>query len=351
MTEPRAPDLVATAIAARAALATPPHEEAFRLFNGHLEGDPRFVIDAYGRTAVIYHHGEPLAPHDAELAALVERLTANAPWLHVVVVKEREGGTDEERRGRIAYRHPDARGVDESVREHGVAYAVDLLMHQDAGLYLDTRHLRRWLIDTSSGMRVLNTFAYTGSLGVAARAGGAARVVHTDRNPRFLAVAQASYALNGFAVDASDFRPRDFYSFVRGAKLQGDRYDRVILDPPFFSTTRGGTVDLVRHTTRLINKVRPLVRSGGELVLVNNSLFLPGAALMAELEALCATGWLEVERAIDVPEDVTGYPATIRGERVADPTPFGHTTKIVVLTVRHRPLQAEPRPRGRLSEP
>jgi 23S rRNA (cytosine1962-C5)-methyltransferase len=333
---PRAPALLAAAVAARSPLAIAPHEGAFRLFNGHLEGDPRYVIDAYGRTAVVYHHGEPLAANDAELADLVERLTASAPWLHVVVLKERDGATDVARRGRVVYRHTDARGPDETVREHGVAYAVDLLMHQDAGFYVDTRHLRRWLRETSAGMRVLNTFAYTGSLGVAARAGGAAQVVHTDLNPRYLEVAQASYALNGFEIDLADFRARDFYSFVRGAKLGGDRYDRVILDPPFFSSTRGGTVDLERHTTRLVNKVRPLVRSGGDLVIVNNALFLSGADLTAELEALCAKGWLEIERLVEVPEDVTGYPSTISGDRVTDPAPFVHSTKIVVLTVRHK---------------
>ena len=49
-----------------------------------------------------------------------------------------------------------------------------------------------------AGKTVLNTFAYTGSLGVAARAGGAARVVHLDLSRAFLNVAKDSYARNGF---------------------------------------------------------------------------------------------------------------------------------------------------------
>jgi 23S rRNA (cytosine1962-C5)-methyltransferase len=336
MRPPDLPALIEAAVAARSPLLDEEHRGAFRLFNGHLEGDPRYVIDAYGRTAVIYHHGEPVGADDGELRSLVERLRAIAPWLRSIVVKERGGSTDDERRGRVFDGHARAADLDRSVLEHGVRYAVDVLMHQDAGLYLDTRHLRRWLLDTSRGKTVLNTFAYTGSLGVAARAGGASRVLHTDRSARFLSVAKDSYALNGLPVDPKDFRARDFWSFVRGLKLRDARFDTVVLDPPFYSSTRGGTVDLNRNATQLINKVRPLVRSGGTLVVVNNSLFVSGAAFMAELEALCSGGWMAIDRIIGVPEDITGYPGTRRGEAPVDPSPFVHSTKIVVLTVRHR---------------
>ena len=335
MSLPRPPSLIEDAVAARSSLIDEGHTAALRLFNGHLEGDPRYVIDAYGTTAVIYHRAEPRAG-DGELEAVVARLRAVLPWLQAVVVKEREGATDEARRGRVVYERPGCAGLDTSIVEHGVRYAVELLLNHDAGFYLDTRLLRRWLIDTSHGKEVLNTFAYTGSLGVAAHAGGAARVLHTDLKARYLNVAKASYVLNGFPVARQDFQARDFWSFVRGAKLDGRRFDTVILDPPFFSTTPGGTVDLNRTSARLVNKLRPLVHSGGTLVAVNNSLFVSGAAFMHELETLCAGGWMTIERTIGVPEDITGYPSTRRGEPPVDPAPFDHATKIAVLTVRHR---------------
>lgn len=330
------PPAIVRAVAARAHLADGADTTAFRLCNGHLEGDARFVIDAYGTTAVVYHQAAP-DDEPGTINAVVDWLPTALPWLRAVVVKERPGASDEARRGRIAWPTAgDAAPLTSEVREHGVRYAVDLLMHQDAGFYLDTRLLRRWLIDTSDGLSVLNTFAYTGSLGVAACAGGAARVLHTDLNRRYLDVAASSYALNGFTAQRADFQARDFWSFVKGARLRHERFDRVILDPPFYTSTDRGTVDLNHDTVRLINKVRPLVRSGGSLVVVNNALFLPGAAFMRELESLCAGGWLEVERTIAVPEDVTGYPATRVGDPPVDPTPFTHSTKIAVLTVRHR---------------
>jgi 23S rRNA (cytosine1962-C5)-methyltransferase len=326
------PSPLDAALDARASLLDDAHAGAVRLFNGHLEGDPRYVVDAYGTTAVVFHHAEP---GDPALVPLIDALRQRLPWLRAVVVKERAGATEEARIGRVAHLEPGA-AVAREVVEHGVRYAVDLLLNQDAGFYLDTRHLRRWLIDRMVGQRVLNTFAYTGSLGVAALAGGAAEVLQTDLNARYLDVAKASTALNGFPVDRRAFVARDFFSFAKGAKLSGARFDTAIVDAPFFSSTRGGTIDLSRNVPQLLNKVRPLVRSGGRLVVVNNALYLSGADFMRELEALCVGGWLTVEATIDVPDDVTGFPETQRSRGVVDPAPFNHATKIVVLTVRHK---------------
>ncbi|MDF1521847.1 MAG: class I SAM-dependent methyltransferase [Trueperaceae bacterium] len=333
MAEPSTWERIAGAIAARAPWIDAAHAGALRLFHGHLEGDPRVVIDAYGRTAVVAFQGGPGDRDD--LATLVAALPAHLPWLRAIVVKERDGASDTARRGRVAWAAPGA-APDTEVLEHGVRYALDLLLNQDAGFYLDTRELRRWLLEHSEGRTVLNTFAYTGSLGVAARAGGATRVVHTDRSARFLAVAQASTALNGFAVDRRDFVARDFFSFVRGAKLRGERYDTVVLDPPFFSSTEHGALDLNRDTARMVNKVRPLVASGGRLVVVNNALYLSGVDFLLELDRLCAGGWMTVEALVGVPPDVTGTPATRVGAPPVDPAPFAHSTKIAVLGVRHR---------------
>lgn len=336
MPEPSAPASLDAALAQRAAWVDEKHETALRLFNGHLEGDPRWVVDVYGTTAVLFHHGPPSAHDDGEVAAIVDRLRGAHPWLDAALLKEREAPDDAARRGRVVWRASEDAELVREVREHGVRYAVDLTMNQDASFYLDTRLLRRWLLENAAGATVLNTFAYTGSLGVAARAGGAARVLHTDLSRRFLKVAKASYALNGFPVDRKDFQARDVWSFVRGAKLQGERFDLAIVDPPFFASSPGGTIDMNRDTRRIVNKVRPLVADGGRLVIVNNAVFLSGADFLAELEALCVGGWLEIERTIDVSEDVAGTPATRRPSPGVDPSPFLHSTKIAVLAVHHR---------------
>lgn len=320
------------ALTAREALLDARHESAFRLFNGFSEGCPSLAVDLYATTAVLHNYADPPA-EGAPLVAVAQALIhERLPWVRAIVLKTRGGATAQERQGTLLY----GTATDRRVREHGVWYAVDITMNRDASLYLDTRNLRRWAIDRLAGKTVLNTFAYTGSLGVAAQAGGAARVVQLDRNRLFLNVAKTSYTLNGFPIHKPDFQAADFWPQINRLKRFGERFDCVFLDPPFFSATEKGVVDLEQNQTRLINKVRPLINDGGYLVAINNALFLSGQAYISELEALCADGYLAIEELIPVPADFTGYPETRVGTPVTDPQPFNHSTKIAVLRVRRK---------------
>lgn len=326
------PALLEAALASRADIIDKRHESAFRLFNGFYEGCPELVIDVYARTLVIQNYADRPGEGVPAVDAARSFLRSHLPWLQTIVLKTRNSTDPTERHGQVL----EGEAPDREVREHGLGYALDLMMHRDAGLYLDTRELRRWAIDHLQGKTVLNTFAYTGSLGVAALGGGAKRVVQLDKNRKFLNLAKASYSLNGFPIVRSDFISNDFFPTVAQLKRAGALFDCVFLDPPFFASTTMGTVDLLTDSQRLINKVRPLVTDGGWLVVVNNALFLSGGEFMAGLEALCADGYLHVESLIPVPDDFTGYPGTRAGEFVTDPTPFNHPTKIVVLRVKRK---------------
>ena len=324
--------LLAGALEARSALFDKKHEAALRLFNGFYEGDPTLVVDLYGKTIVLYDYADdPIGMQD-RLRKVQEFLLARMAWVQAVVIKTRRASSAEARRGRVTY----GTAVDGWIREHGVRYALDLLMNQDASFYLDTRQVRKWALDHLQRKTVLNIFAYTGSLGVAAMGGGATRVLHIDRNRRFLNLAKTSYTLNGYPIRKHDFLAGDFFPVIGRMRRLGERFDCVFLDPPFFSTTRGGTVDLGANSTRLINKVRPLINDGGTLLAINNALFLSGADYMHSLEALCRDGFLQIEDIIRVPEDITGYAETRIGEPPADPAPFNHPTKIALLRVRRK---------------
>jgi 23S rRNA (cytosine1962-C5)-methyltransferase len=322
---------LSAAIDARAGLVDDAHRSAFRLFNGFLEGAPGLVLDVYGTTMVIHDHAEPSDERRAEVGEASVDTRERLPWLRAVVVKPRKAADPKARRGFLEY---GASGdVATRVCEDGVWYALELLVHRDAGFYVDTRGLRAWARAHLAGARVLNTFAHTGSLGVAAMAGGAARVLHVDLNRRFLNVAKASYTLNGFPIRKLDFAAGDFFTVTSGLIRRGELFDCVFVDPPFFSATRHGTVDLVSESHRVINKVRPLVAHGGWLVAVNNAKFVSGAGYMALLEQLCVDGYLSIESTVPIPWDVTGHASTRFGDEPTDPLPFNHATKIAVLRV------------------
>src|SRR5205085_10219435 len=133
------------------------------------------------------------------------------------------------------------------------------------------RNLRAGATHPLAGRSVVNAFAYTGSLGVAATAGGARRVVQLDLKREYLNLAKNSYTLNGFPIARADFQAGDFWTQISRMKRAGERFDCVIVDPPFFAATGKGTVDLVAQSHRVINKVRPLINDGGSLVTINNA--------------------------------------------------------------------------------
>lgn len=324
------PSLLEKAIRSRTDKIDERHESAFRLFNGFYEGYPALALDVYGRTLVVHDHSDDPAGNRSMIEAVVAQVRDELDWLYAGILKSRNSDSQTEKRGKLIF----GEASDRKIKEHGVWYALDLTMNQDAGFYLDTRNLRKWLIENMHGRSVLNTFAYTGSLGVAATAGGASRVVQTDRGRAFLNIAKDSCSLNGFPVHKADFVAGDIFPVIGRFKATGQRFDCVILDPPFFSTTPKGRVDLVHESTRLINKVRPLINDGGILITINNALYVSGGEYMRTLEKLCKDGYLSIRELIPVPQDFIGYDPV--GEPITDPAPFNHSTKIAVLDVKRK---------------
>lgn len=320
--------LLDEALASRHPVADSDHVSAYRLFNGFYEGFPALVVDVYGHTLVIHDYGEQPSP--SLMREIAEYIHTSLNWLRACVVKYRNGNSQEEKRGQLLFGDT----LEKKIVEHGITYALGLTMNRDASFYLDTQNLRKWLSENVRGKSVLNTFAYTGSLGVAALAGGATRVIQTDLSRQFLNLAKDSYTLNGFPVHKQDFLAQDFFPVMARFKSMKQNFDCVIIDPPFFSTTSRGKVDLVNESKRLINKVRPLINDGGILIAINNAVFLSGADYMSTLEDLCKDGYLNIRELISVPEHFIGMKRI--GVPVTEPAPFNHSTKIAVLDVRRK---------------
>ena len=301
------------------------HRGAWRLFNGFTECVSDLAIDLMGRTAVIHDYGKSGLDERAVLDFLLARLD----FLQSVIVKKRNSTVDAERNGIIIY----GEKPDTFVEEYGVRYAVDLSMNHDNGFYSDTRYLRKYLWDNMQNKSVLNTFAYTGSLGVAAAAGGAKMVLQTDLSNKFLQTAYRSASLNSLTFTRKNFKFGDFFPVIAALRKERAKFDCVIVDPPFFSRTAKGVIDQVNNPLGVINKVRPLVAAGGVLIAVNNSLYLSGREFMEKIESICDDRYLAVEQFIPIPEDFCFRSDDAALPYPADPAPFNHPTKIVVLRV------------------
>ncbi len=321
--------LVADAVDKRRQLIEP--NSAIRLFNGFTEGCPDLALDQYGST-LVYHHFLRRAPADHEQAqALFEDLRQVFPFIKTCLVKDRFSANMEKRRGIII----EGAAPDTEIVEWGIPYSIHLKTHQDCTFYLDGALLRKWLIENAAGMSVLNTFAYTGSLGMAALAGGARHVVQTDLKVAWLNIFRETAALNQVQSERYEILPGDFFRVSSQLRHRGQLFDLVILDPPFFAKTDRGMIDHERNWVSLVNKIRPLVAHGGKIILVNNALYLSGEEMMQHLTEKLKNKYLSLGEIIPVPESFFGGSLN-KSALPADPAPFNHSTKIITLLVQRK---------------
>ena len=300
-------------------LFTDTETTAYRVFNGYCEGYPDFSVDRYGSTAVIHWMNKRDMPLKQDLDLLCDLCLEHIPGIENVLLKNRYSPVSDEKKGTLL------RGnrQEKSIREWGIPYQINLQLNKDCGFYLDSALLRKWLLENADGKRVLNTFAYTGSLGDAAEAGNALSVTQTDLNHNYL---RANHA-------AQEYLFGDFFHVSASLRRSGRLFDLILLDPPFFAASgRSAKVDQAHNAVSLINKVRPLAAHQGKIIAVNNALFLSGKEFLSQLETICGD-CLSIGEIIPVPESFYGYAPIQSGNLPCDPAPFNHPTKIIILNV------------------
>lgn len=287
---PDAPELLARlqrALDQRAPLLERLHAEqtdCYRLMHGAVEGAPGLTVDRYGPLLLIQTFRAPL-PEGAVEA--IQGAVQPALGVPLLPVWNHRGGA---RTSKDFARFHEADAAAEAFHvghERGVRFAV---RGRHRGLdplhFLDFRVVRRWLGENARGADVLNLFAYTCTAGVAAAVGGARRVLDVDfassaldvgaRNARLNAVGgedierlQSDYfvaarQLAGLAVKGRAARRR------RWTRIQPRRFDITVLDPPTFSKSPFGTVDLVRDYPSVLKPALLATRPGGTLIAANH---------------------------------------------------------------------------------
>lgn len=156
------------------------------------------------------------------------------------------------------------------VHEHGIRYEVQPGKNQNAGLFLDMRPLRQWLLERSEGKNVLNLFAYTCSLSVAALHGGARQVVSLDMSKPSINWGKRNHELNGHDMRRVHSLPHNI--FKSWGKLQQlGRYDTLIIDPP---TRQRGSFDAEKDYGAILKKLHKLVKPNADIIATVNSPYL-----------------------------------------------------------------------------
>ncbi len=309
------------AFSARQTLIERQHSEgttAYRLFNGSTEGCPGLTVDRYGDLLLIQTFHEPLDGHDRP--AIEDYYASALPGL-VAVYNDRSRANS--RIGNplppevLAEAHKERQFT-----ELGLHYLVQgRHSGQDPWLFLDMRAGRRRVMQEAAGKSVLNLFAYTCGIGIAAASAGAAHVVNVDFAESNLKVGKENARLNDLPVRMRFVQSDAFAAMrqlagvgqpnmVRGKrmpafpKLEAKTFDLVFLDPPRYAKSAFGVVDIVNDYAALMKLALACTSKGGTLICCNNAAQLSREVWGDQLQR-CATKAGRTIRSIEwiMPED------------------------------------------------
>jgi 23S rRNA (cytosine1962-C5)-methyltransferase len=150
------------------------------------------------------------------------------------------------------------------IKENSLRFIVDVEQGQKTGFFLDQRDNRHLLGRYSRGMKVLNTFSYTGGFSIYALAHGAELVHSVDIAPAVLETAARNVALNSIPEGKHEAFAMDGFRYLEKETPQ-DFYDIIVLDPPAFAKNARAVPNAMRGYKALNLLAFKRIKKGGLL--------------------------------------------------------------------------------------
>ena len=292
---------LADALAARSGLLAQLAAEktdAYRLYHGSVEGQEGLTIDRYGDVVLVQTFHRPL---EAGQLATIEAFYRDAFPSLLVIYSDRS-----QPNSRVSNLLDGAvMKLAEQPRqfsEMGVNYRFQARhAGQDPWLFLDLRAARRRVMQEAKGKTVLNLFAYTCGVGIAAGKAGAKQVINIDFADSSLAIGKENAGLNEIPI-AVRFIKSDAFAALRQyagigqpemvrrkklpdfPKLAAQQFDLVFLDPPRYAKSAFGVVDLINDYSALFKPALLATAEGGTLFCCNNVAQVDRAAWLDQME-------------------------------------------------------------------
>lgn len=239
-------------------------DSLFRVFHGRGQTVPELNflnIDYYPPCLFVVSYQE-IEPNTLNhlLALIWQQATNSSDKVAALVYQQRAG---KQTHSHVAYGNVPKPHI---VTELNCRYQVDLLSHQNTGIFPDMRQGRMWLQTQAKNAKVLNLFAYTCAFSVVAMRSGAAQVVNMDMNKGVLRQGKINHQLNGIEHGVS-YLPHDILkSFGKLKRLAP--FDVIIIDPPSFQK---GSFILTKDYQKILRRLPELVSPTTQLLLCANS--------------------------------------------------------------------------------
>ena len=241
-------DLVEKAVARRSDFFADGRTNAVRLVNAESDGLPGVVADCYDGWVVCQ-----LTSAGAEFwkGSIASALMKSVPGCKGVAertdvdVRAKEGlGCGEDPASPFRVLAGDEPPALIKIFEGKIQYWVDVRNGHKTGFYLDQREARAAVGALAKGKDVLNCFCYTGGFGLAAAAGGAARVTQVDISHDALELAKKNAELT--SLSHLDYVEADVFQYLRSCRDAGKSFDLIVLDPPKFASVKSQVMKAAR---------------------------------------------------------------------------------------------------------
>jgi 23S rRNA (cytosine1962-C5)-methyltransferase len=224
----------------------------FRLIFAEGDGLSGLVVDYYNGVAVLQAHSMGMYLNRQIIAeTIIEVLGEKVTAVYDKSKETLHGKRGDVENGYLAGSSPGS-GI---VLENGRQFIVNWTTGQKTGFFIDQRENRLIAGRYSAGMRVLNTFCYTGGFSVYAGSGGAREIHSVDSSRNALDTAAENMRLN--RISNCDFFAEDVFDYLQSC----GEYDLIILDPPAFTKRLNARHQAVmgykRLNTAAIKKITP----------------------------------------------------------------------------------------------
>ncbi len=242
--------------------------QCYRIYDADIP-EYNVAVDVYGDYLVIQEYAAPANIEAEKVAKRLQEVIYFAPKVLEIPTDKVVLKTRAKQKGTNQYQKVAQTRQAITVDEYGAKLKVNLWDYLDTGLFLDHRKTRQIVAQKAKNKRLLNLFAYTGSVSLQAALHGAASVTTVDMSNTYLNWAQDNFALNNLSGHKYQFIQADCLQWLKDNQTG---YDVIFIDPPTFSNSKrmDESFDVQRDHVKVLSDALKSLNPGGEIIFTNN---------------------------------------------------------------------------------
>lgn len=244
-------------------------EPCYRLVHGEGDGMPGLVVDRFNDVLVVQLTTAGMEHMKEAVVAALDKVIRPA------VILLRNDTALRAMEGLASYVETALGEVPDEVDliENGVRFRAPLSGGQKTGWFYDHRMNRARVAPYVQGKRVLDVFSYIGAWGIQAAVAGASEVMCVDSSEAALDAAYRNAELNGVQEKFAGLEG-DAFEALKALRLDNEKFDVVILDPPAFIKRKKDTKEGALAYRRINQLAMQVLAKDGILVSASCSYHL-----------------------------------------------------------------------------